>query len=224
MTNSPEYPVSTQDDVVQQVSSEAGQEPHDSEERQALTSENSPESTPTMKSKLLFALVNVWLVFHLAASILSPASVNPDSQFTRSGFNLVLPYLELTHLAHGWSFFSPEPGSSTLLEYEVVLTDGTRQTHRVPNFDIKPRLLYHRHFMLTEFLGRLQNAPSEDQELWYRSFARAVCQKHHARSVEIRRVTHRLPNIVRVQAGATLDAPESYDVIFLRAYNREDLL
>lgn len=179
---------------------------------------------PVLKSRFLFVLVNCWLVFHLCASVLSPAAVNPDSQFTRRGFDMVLPYLEAAHLAHGWSFFSPEPSASTLLEYEIVLPDGQRETHRIPNFDIKPRLLYHRHFMLTEFLGRLQNAPEEEQELWYRSFARAICVKHNAERVELRRVVHLLPNILRVQAGAPLDAPESYEVSFLRAYNRDEVL
>ena len=186
--------------------------------------DHAPVETSKLESRFVFVLVNLWLIFHLSASILSPASVNPDSQFTRSSFRLVLPYLELTHLAHGWSFFSPEPGASTLLEYEVTLSDGTRHSTRIPNFGIKPRLLYHRHFMLTEFLGRLQNAPEEEQELWYRSFARAVCLKHEAVHVELRRVVHLLPNIVRVQAGAPLDAPESYEVTFLRAYDRDDLL
>ena len=190
----------------------------------ATQTEQTPPEKPIFKSRFLFVLVNCWLVFHLAASILSPASVNPDSEFTRSGFNLTLPYLEATHLAHGWSFFSPEPSASTLLEYEIVLPNGERETHRIPNFDIKPRLLYHRHFMLTEFMGRLQNASEEDQELWYRSFARAICLKHNAQHVELRRVVHLLPSILRVQAGAPLDAPESYQVSFLRAYDRDELL
>lgn len=203
--------------------STSGQDQPDNITTEAPTANTSPE-TPRFKSKFLFVVVNCWLVFHLCASVLSPASVNPDSQFTREGFDLVLPYLEATHLAHGWSFFSPEPGASTLLEYEIVLPDGQLETHRIPNFDIKPRLLYHRHFMLTEFLGRLQNAPEEEQELWYRSFARAVCVKHNAQHVELRRVVHLLPNILRVQAGAPLDAPESYQVSFLRAYDRDELL
>ena len=63
--------------------------------------------------------VNIWLVFHMAAIIVAPAAVSPSSDLIQSVWNLFQPYLEILYLNHGYHFFAPEPGDSTLLAFEA---------------------------------------------------------------------------------------------------------
>ena len=106
--------------------------------------------------KLLRGIVNVWLVVHLSAIIIAPASVSPSSDLTRSIWSLFRPYLQVLYLNHGYHYFAPEPSESTLLAFVAERPDGTVVRGRIPNFDIAPRLLYHRHFMLTEQMSGLR--------------------------------------------------------------------
>lgn len=151
--------------------------------------------------------VNVWLVYHLFAIVAAPSSVAPSSRVQQRSWLLVGRYLQVLYLNHGWHFFSPEPGRSTLLNYTLEFADGSSQTGRLPNRAIQPRLLYHRYFMMTEFLG---NSPPEDQPLWHRAYARALCGKHGAERVTLSRVYHELPLAERILAGGTMDDPEFF--------------
>src|SRR4051812_4276141 len=67
--------------------------------------------------------VNLWLIFHLSAIIIAPASVDPSSDLIRSAWDGFRPYLQLLFLNHGYHFFAPEPSQSTLLAY-VAERDG----------------------------------------------------------------------------------------------------
>ena len=97
--------------------------------------------------------VNLWLVFHILAIIIAPASVDPSSDLVRSAWTLFQPYLQVLYLNHGYHYFAPEPSESTLLSFVAERDDGSVVNGRIPNFGIKPRLLYHRHFMLTEHMN-----------------------------------------------------------------------
>ena len=152
--------------------------------------------------------LNCWLVFHLAAIIIAPASVEPSSDLSRSAWDLVHPYLELLYLNHGNQFFAPEPGESTLLSFEAERDDGTVVRGRIPDRATWPRLLYHRYFMLTE---HMKDAPPELQPLWQGSYARHIGGRFGARRVSLTQQTHLLPSMERVRDGGRLDDPESYE-------------
>ena len=66
-------------------------------------------------------------------------------------------------LNHGYHFFAPEPAPSTLISFEAERADGTKVAGHFPSRKSIPRLLYHRHFMLTEHLhaAELRDAPDE---------------------------------------------------------------
>ena len=100
-----------------------------------------------------FVLVNLWLVYHLAAIVLAPWSVPPASRLIQNSWRAVGVYDQALFLNHGYHYFAPEPGNSTLLGYVLEMPDGSLQTGRIPNRQIHPRLFYHRHFMLTESLA-----------------------------------------------------------------------
>lgn len=169
-----------------------------------------------------FALVNVWLVYHLAAIVLAPWSVPPASRLVQNAWRTVGAYDQILFLNHGYHYFAPEPGNSTLVAYVLEMPDGSLQTGRIPSPEIHPRLLYHRHFMLTEYLASDDLSPSLRSEL-ARAMAWELCREHHARRVTLSRVTHRLPTMEFVRAGGALDDPEGYTEEPLGTFSYDDL-
>ena len=85
------------------------------------------------RGRLLRWAVNGWLVFHISAIIIAPASVSPVLRLGSGGLGVFQPYLDLLFLNHGYHFFAPEPGESTLLAYEAERADGTVVKGRIPN-------------------------------------------------------------------------------------------
>jgi len=152
--------------------------------------------------------VNVWLVFHVSAIIIAPASVAPSSDLIQAGWGVFQPYLQLLYLNHGYHFFAPEPGESTLLAFAAERADGTVVRGRVPSPSMHPRLLFHRHFMLTE---HMRDAPEEIQQEWVGSYAQHLCRKYGAARVTLTGQLHNLPTMEMVRAGVRLDDASSYE-------------
>ena len=169
-----------------------------------------------------FVLVNVWLVYHLAAIVLAPWSVPPASRLVQNSWRAVGAYDQILFLNHGYHYFAPEPGNSSLVAYVLEMPDGSLQTGRIPNRDIWPRLLYHRHFMLTEALASDDLSPPVRKELVL-AMARELRREYHARRVTLSRVTHRLPTMEFVRAGGALDDPESYTEEPLGTFSSDEL-
>ncbi len=151
--------------------------------------------------------VNLWLIYHLAAIIVAPASVSPSSGLIQSACGVFQPYLELLYLNHGYHFFAPEPTESTLLAYAADRADGTVVRGRIPGPEIVPRLLYHRHFMLTE---HMRDAPDVLQQEWLGSYAEHLCRKYGAIQVTLTGQIHNIPTTEMVRNGVKLDDPTSY--------------
>ncbi|MEZ6063416.1 MAG: hypothetical protein R3C19_23970 [Planctomycetaceae bacterium] len=152
--------------------------------------------------------LNTWLVIHLTAIIAAPATVGPSSQSARKVWEIFSPYLQACYLNHGFHYFAPQPGSSHLVSWTATMADGSTKSGVFPNPEIQPRLLYHRHFMLSEFLG---NADPELQQQVIRSYARNLCREHSAVSVSVSLVRHDLPTMERVRAGGTLEDGDLYE-------------
>jgi hypothetical protein len=169
-----------------------------------------------------FALVNVWLIYHLAALVLAPWSVPPASRLVQNAWRGVGPYDQILFLNHGYHYFAPEPGNSTLVAYVLEMPDGSRLSGKIPNLGIKPRLFYHRHFMLTEYLASDDLSPDLRTKL-VESMARELCREHHATRVTLSRVTHRWATMQFVRAGGTLDDPGSYTEEPLGTFSYDEL-
>jgi hypothetical protein len=169
-----------------------------------------------------FVLVNVWLVYHLTAIVLAPWSVPPASRLVQNAWRAVGPYDQVLFLNHGYHYFAPEPGNSTLVAYLLEMPDGSRLSGKIPNPGIKPRLFYHRHFMLTEYLASDDLTPELRTEL-VRSMARELCRENNARRITLSQVTHRLPTMQFVRAGGTLDDPEKYTEEPLGTFSYDEL-
>lgn len=188
-------------------------------------SQNKPEKEGPSRRRIWlrrcgYVLLNAWLIMHLTAIVSAPATVGPSSQLSRNVWEVVSPYLQATYLNHGFHYFAPQPGSSNLVGWTVTLKDGSTKSGRFPNFDIVPRLFYHRHFMMSEYLG---NSDPELQQVIVKSFARNLCREHDAVSVSLSTIRHDLPSMERVRAGGSLDDSDLYEELPLGSFKREDL-
>lgn len=125
-------------------------------------------------------------------------------------------YSQFAYLDHGYAFFAPDPGPSHLFQAAITQSDGVRVEEKFPDLTKQwPRLLYHRHFMLAEFLNDVHHPPgdpppgiAEDPLAaaeWVRGRKRYEdvrdsilnhLRKEHPRcEVAIRRVEHRQPGL-----------------------------
>jgi len=152
--------------------------------------------------------INAWLIFHVSAIIVAPASVAPSSGLVQSIWGIFAPYLQLLYLNHGYHFFAPEPGESTLLAFAAERPDGSVERGRIPNPSMKPRLLFHRHFMLTE---HMRDAPEPIQKEWIGSYAEHICRKYGALRVSLTGQLHNLPTPEMIRSGSRLDDASSYE-------------
>jgi len=115
--------------------------------------------------KKVRALVSLLILVHIAAVILPPLSME-GSPLASIGWRGLRPYIEAGYLNHGYHFFAPQPGPSHLIRYELEMPDGSRKEGEFPNREQNwPRLLYHRHFMLTEYLNVLHEGAVRETEL-----------------------------------------------------------
>jgi hypothetical protein len=102
------------------------------------------------------ALASALIAFHLTAVFWGPLAFgSAGSPFTDGVFGVLRPYIDALYLNHGYSFFAPDVGPSHLVDYRVEFADGREPvTGRFPDLARQqPRLLYHRHFMLSESLS-----------------------------------------------------------------------
>lgn len=174
-------------------------------------------------SRIGFGLVNAWLVFHLFSIIAAPSSVMPSSRFSQASWEVAAPYLQLMYLNHGFHYFSPEPGAATTIGYELEFEDGSKETGVFPNKNIQPRLLYHRHFMLTEFQASDVPEDRKRQEIWFRAFARNLCRRSGAVSVKLSKIKHFIATQEWILAGGKLSDPEMFSETELGTWKRSEL-
>ena len=166
-------------------------------------------------------VVSLLVLFHLTALVVGPMAVPPSSILMTRAWDVFQPYLEAAYLNHGYHFFAPEPGPSHLVHYELEMPDGSRREGVFPNLDEHwPRLLYHRHFMLSE---RLAAAPPETEwiQRYSESYARHLLVRHGAKRVSLTLRRHLLPYPDQVQDGMKLTDPRLYEERSLGEFESE---
>jgi len=96
--------------------------------------------------------ISALLILHLVLVVAVPLAImGPSSRLATAVTTWTRPWIDMTQLSHGYGFFATEPGPSHLIEYDLRFADGTEQHGQFPNLkNEKPRLRYHRHFMLSE--------------------------------------------------------------------------
>lgn len=161
-------------------------------------------------------LITIWLLYHVLGIIAAPLVVPPTSALLRNIARVFRPYLQAFYLNHGFHYFAPEPGTSTLVEFQVERENGTIEGV-MPHRRIWPRLLYHRHFMLTESLAYI---PDELLDAWHESYARCLARKYDGRTVHLSELVHYLPPPQMVLDGVPLDHPDRFERTPLGYYER----
>ncbi len=188
------------------------------------------------RSRIVLSLI---LVIHLLAVTAEPLrfftrSSRGTSPATDPARILLAPYVEFAYLNHGYFFFAPEPGPSHLLECRLEYGNSETGRLRFPDKRAqRPRLLYHRHFMLSEFLHQLHVPPvqpriAEDDpailaewreargryEMIRDSMTRHLVARYAADAAFIDRVEHRLPSDFEVLTERLpLNDPSLYVVL-----------
>src|SRR5262245_46752829 len=126
------------------------------------------EAAPKLWIKLL---VSAALAFHLTAVFVAPFAFACNSgpvpsPLASAVYGWFRPYLGALYLDHGYFFFAPNPGPSHLVDYKVEFADGRPPvTGRFPDLATeRPRLLYHRHFMVAESLNNRFAPPTPPPE------------------------------------------------------------
>jgi hypothetical protein len=190
-------------------------------------------------------LCSVLIIGHLWAIVGRPLDFatqgpNGSSPATGAFYAPVRGYAEFAYLNHGYAFFAPDPGPNHLLRVTVKAGNqeegdqGTARTATYPDRQQQwPRLLYHRHFMLTEFLHNLHQPPripdevlrqSELAEDWrlrrarYEmirdSMYRHLVETWGSEGLQMERVEHRLVGLPEYfEEGVKLDDPRLYTVL-----------
>ena len=189
-------------------------------------------------------LLSLAILFHLAAVAFPPLAFQArgplgGSPSVQAFLTPVRGYGEFLYLNRGYAFFAPDAGPSHLIQ--VALTDdaGNVEERMYPDLGRDwPRLLYHRHFMLAEFLQDAYQPPlpppsyaeedPEAYEQWGRVRARYeairgsitnhLADRHPDHQVAIRRIEHLIPTFVEFNAAPTrLDDERFYSVLLDRA-------
>jgi hypothetical protein len=198
------------------------------------------------------------ILWHLVGVMVAPIATpprfaGPDSVIGSKLREVYQPYMSALYLNHAYKFFAPNPGNSHLLRYDLHFADGTKQVNRAEHilpdrFRHWPRLLYHRHFMITEFLNVppwvwepapeptspggepageavpavTQPTPVHYAKQYVTSIAAHLARRHGASRVDVYSREHLIPSIDNFrQVGNRLDSPESYRERLLLSYPAE---
>jgi hypothetical protein len=154
-----------------------------------------------------YTLLSLWLMFHVFAIFISPAAMPPSSPLLEDGYEIALPYNEALFLNHGYHFFAPDPGPSTLIGWEIPRDGQAPLVGRFPNVDIQPRLLYHRYFMLAENVWAFDD---ETQKEMLKAYARHFTSQVGGKQISLTRISHEPSSILRLQAGGRIDDPDTF--------------
>lgn len=159
------------------------------------------------------AFATLLLSFHLLSMVIASYCAGPASQLAYGLYRYCGPYAQAVYVNHGYRFFSPEPGAGNLVEFDALLEDGTRRTEMMPNRGPGgqwPRVFYHRHFMLTEFLAAASERPQQ-LELTTVTYASQYLREHpEVAEVTLVWVVHTLPPPEFILAGGDLQHESNY--------------
>ncbi|MDA8745091.1 hypothetical protein N9N28_10705 [Rubripirellula amarantea] len=208
-------------------------------------------STPSLQrpSRKWRLILSVLVSVHLAAVILHPLSFQAQGDLGASPVitTLFAPfrgYGQLLYIDRGYAFFAPDPGPSHLIQAAITAKDGSRVEKMYPDLDQhQPRLMYHRHFMLSEYLHEIYQPPGpprdlvaadpEAAEYWtlartryvkvHQSIVNHLNHEHPGQESAIRRIEHLIPDLGSyIDKPIELDDPQLYRVLLDRPIGVRD--
>jgi len=141
------------------------------------------------------------------------ASMAPVNALLEPITDFVRPYAQFVMIDKGYGFFSPDPDrASLIMKYRARKEDGSVVRGTFPDrSEHWPRLLYHRHFMLTSRHGELFD-PKSGRGL-PDAYLEHLQAEHNAQSVVLELWAHRISLPQEVLAGSDLDAKDTYRLL-----------
>ena len=173
-----------------------------------------PEWSTVARATATVALL-VWLAAVIVPPLAGPA---PASELAGWILQPLRPLVGAVYLGHGYRFFAPNPGPGHSLLWTMTMPDGSTRSGRIPdNVADRPRLLYHRRFMVSEKIAALvppSDAPADVRDQARREWQPLVkgvavnlLRREGGVSVRIDTVEHYLPDPQEViSAAVTRDA------------------
>ena len=173
-----------------------------------------PEWSTVARATATVALL-VWLAAVIVPPLAGPA---PASELAGWFLQPLRPLVGAVYLGHGYRFFAPNPGPGHSLLWTMTMPDGSTRSGRIPdNVADRPRLLYHRRFMVSEKIAALvppSDAPADVSDQARREWQPLVkgvavnlLRREGGVSVRIDTVEHYLPDPQEViSAAVTRDA------------------
>jgi hypothetical protein len=161
------------------------------------------------------ACATVAILAYLAAVIVPPlAGPAPASDLANRVLQPLRPLVGALYLGHGYRFFAPNPGPGHTIRWTMTMPDGSTRIGRIPDEALdRPRLLYHRRFMVSEKISALvlpADAPAEVRERAKRDWqplvkgvATNLLRREGGLSVTLETVEHYLPDPAEVLASGT---------------------
>jgi hypothetical protein len=186
----------------------------------AVTSHDSPKASTAASgwSPAARALVSVAILVYLAAVIAPPlAGPPPASDLAGLLIQPLRPLVGGLYLGHGYRFFAPDPGPGHSIRWTLTRRDGSTLKGTIPDAATdRPRLLYHRRFMIPEKIAALVPPPDASEEArreakrdWQplvKGIAGQLLERHRGERVELEMVEHYLPapdEVIRARSGDT---------------------
>ncbi|MCE9631833.1 MAG: hypothetical protein K8S94_14100 [Planctomycetia bacterium] len=175
---------------------------------------NEPRWSMAARAAATVALL-VWLAAVMVPPLAGPA---PASELAGWILQPLRPLVGAVYLGHGYRFFAPNPGPGHSLLWTMTMPDGSTRSGRIPDpVADRPRLLYHRRFMVSEKIAALvppSDAPEEVRDRARREWqplvkgiAANLLRREGGLSVRIDTVEHYLPDPEEViSAAVTSDA------------------
>ena len=113
------------------------------------------------------ATATVAILLYLATVIAPPlAGPAPSSALATRMIQPLRPLVGAFYLGHGYRFFAPDPGPGHAIRWAMRMPDGTTRSGVLPDPTVdRPRLLYHRRFMIAEKIAGLVPAADAPVEV-----------------------------------------------------------
>ncbi len=167
-------------------------------------------------------IVSVAIAVYLMAVVLPPLAGPPPASVLAN--RLIQPFRPLIGglaVGHGYRFFAPNPGPGHSFRWTVQRPDGTHASGTIPDAATdRPRLLYHRRFMLPEKISALVPLPGAPPEVvadakreWQpliKDLAAHLLTREGGSRIELVLVEHYLPapeEVMEGRAGEDLSIP-----------------
>lgn len=114
------------------------------------------------------------ILLYLLLVVLPPlAGPSPSSALAAALIQPLRPLVGALYLGHGYRFFAPDPGPGHAIRWSMRMPDGSTRSGMLPDPAVdRPRLLYHRRFMIAEKISGMVPAADAPADLQREARAR----------------------------------------------------